>query len=385
MLTGPLARSQADLGAGLISDAHVRALVFLTRNLVDDPDTIPIGQRAMRDDKLLAVQDRVARAAHRQTPSQFRTTVAAGICVVDPDGQADRYAAAKTARDVTVCQDSDGMGVLVDRDDSASVQVLHTELTRQAKLLQTERAGTTAARAGDPNARIGACRADVLKTLVLGQPAPVHTADTSPAADPDATPGTSLEPPVRGLEGHLVIDLATLRSEADNLCLLDGNPIPAGVGRELARSVRAWRRIVTDPVTGHLLDYGRRVYLPPPLIKFIHARDGQCTAPYCQRPATRCQDDHRTSYPDGPSDTANCGLLCDRHHPLKTDRYVHITNGHADGSMIWNTKWGQQVSTEPRPYLDTPPPPRTAVNNDDTGPPGAPDPTDDDWQGPIPF
>ena len=148
------------------------------------------------------------------------------------------------------------------------------------------------------------------------------------------------------------------------------------MGRELARAVRAWRRIVTDPVTGHLLDYGRRVYLPPALVTFIHARDGQCTAPYCQRRSTRCQMDHRIPYPEGPSDTANCGDLCDRHHPLKTDRYVSITDGHRDGSMTWNTAWGQQVSTEPRPYLANPgaygPAPPITDDHDDTGPPGEP-------------
>jgi hypothetical protein len=258
LLAGPFARSRADLALGLISEAHVRVLVFATSTVVDDPDTVPAGQRVTREEKLLAVQLRVAAAT-----------------------QADR---------------------------------------------------------------------------------------------------------VRVLEGHLVIDLATLRREADYLCLLDGTPIPAPVGRELARSVRAWRRVVTDPVTGHLLDYGRRVYLPPPLLRFIHARDGQCTAPYCQRPATRCQNDHRVPFPEGPSNTANCGLLCDRHHPLKTDRYVSITDGHADGSMTWNTAWGQQIHTEPRPYLDSPNPPRTAAaDHDDTGPPGAPDQSDDDSQGPLPF
>ncbi|HEY7857138.1 MAG TPA: DUF222 domain-containing protein, partial [Candidatus Nanopelagicales bacterium] len=345
LLAGPLARSRADLALGLISEAHVRVLVFATSTVVDDPDTVPAGQRVTREEKLLAVQHRVAAAARRQTASQFRAAVAAAICVVDPQGEADRHGAAKASRDVTVSRDTDGMGVLVDRDDSASVQALHTELTRQAKLLQAERGGTAAARAGEADARIGACRADVLKTLVLGRPTAngtddsvgdTMTADTNPgdtitgvgagadsghATNPgdDPSPGSSLEPPVRVLEGHLVIDLATLRREADNLCLLDGTPIPAPVGRELARSVRAWRRIVTDPVTGHLLDYGRRVYLPPPLLKFIHARDGQCTAPYCQRPASRCQNDHRDRFPEGPSNTTNCALLCDRHHPLKTD------------------------------------------------------------------
>ena len=127
---------------------------------------------------------------------------------------------------------------------------------------------------------------------------------------------------MRALEGHLVIDLATLRGEAEHPCLLDGSAIPAPMGRDLARSVRAWRRIVTDPVTGHLLDYGRRAYLPPALVT-VHPRPRRPVhRPLLQRPATRCQMDHRIPYPEGPSDTANCGDLCDRHHPLKTDRYL---------------------------------------------------------------
>jgi hypothetical protein len=74
---------------------------------------------------------------------------------------------------------------------------------------------------------------------------------------------------------------------------------------------------------------------------------------------------------------------------LKTDGYVSITDGHANGSMTWHTAWGQQVHTEPRPYLDTSNPPKpAAANHDDTGPPGEPDQpdeADDDGQGPLPF
>ena len=202
---------------------------------------------------------------------------------------------------MSVGQDTDGISVLIDRDDTASVTAIHTELTRQARLLQVERGGTRAARTGQADARIGACRADVLKTLVLGARDPRPTGDTADANDdattsstgpagvdgpgdstphgPGAadTPGRSLEPAVRPLEGHLVIDLATLRREAERPGLLDGSAIPAPMGRELARAVRAWRRIVTDPVTGHLLDYGRRVYLPPAW--FSHPTPATASAP----------------------------------------------------------------------------------------------------------
>ena len=53
--------------------------------------------------------------------------------------------------------------------------------------------------------------------------------------------------------------------------------------------------------------------------------------------------------------------------------------------MTWDTTWGQQVETEPRPYLDNPgaygPAPPAASDDggdhDDTGPPGIPPHCDD--------
>src|SRR6266511_2746466 len=49
-------------------------------------------------------------------------------------------------------------------------------------------------------------------------------------------------------------------------------PIPAQVARELAAD-GTWRRLLTDPATGHLLDYGRTTYRPPAaLADFIRAR-----------------------------------------------------------------------------------------------------------------
>jgi hypothetical protein len=132
---------------------------------------------------------------------------------------------------------------------------------------------------------------------------------------------------------------------------------------------------VTDPVTGHLLDYGRRTYLPEPLIAFVRARDGVCAAPYCERPARRCQVDHRTRFPDGPSTSWNCGLFCDRHHPLKTEGWITVTASEASGAITYRTAWGQTVHTSPHPYLPDPRPPSSEAElGGDTGPPDDPPP-----------
>ena len=70
-------------------------------------------------------------------------------------------------------------------------------------------------------------------------------------------------------ELQVVVDLATLLGLAEDPGLLAGQPVPAPIARELAGECGSMRRIVTDPVTGHLLDFGRRVYLPDPLKDFV--------------------------------------------------------------------------------------------------------------------
>ncbi len=374
------------LAHGDISRAHLGVLVAETAVLEDDPqlgDRPETGQAVpwrSAQDKQQEIQARVLPRAGEQTVAQFRRAVRTAICAVDPHGSAERRRQALERRDVTTrTRAGEPMGELSAHDDASTIAAVHAELTRQARDLQHARGGARAART-DPGARLGACRADVLAAAILGTP-PLRTgnetqeiSDTAPTSDTgetdaaDACTCTCGHSRRRVLEGHLVIDLATLRREADNPCLLDGEPIPAPVGRELARAVQVWRRIVTDPVTGHLLDYGRRTYLPEPLIRFIRARDKRCTAPYCERPAR--QVDHRLPYPLGPSNTANEGGLCELHHALKTAGFVDINDGHADGSMTWHTLWGQHVTVRPQAYLPNP----GAPPGPDSGPPRAPEP-----------
>jgi hypothetical protein len=390
------------LEEGQTSDSHVRVLVALTAVVSDDPVVTTTGtgtatatagvERAGdpgsgdgpvvawrdRDTKVREIQRRVLDRARGETVGAFRTSVVAAICAVDPLGEADRRAKAKQGRSVTHRGDTDGMGQLYARDEQTRTLAILTELTRRARALQTQRGGATAARTCT-DATLAACRADALAAAVLGTGDPTDEKPSNSNSEnltPDiGSVGGSLEPRGLVIDAHLVMDLATLRREQDNPCTLDGVPITAAMGREVAATVVAWRRMVTAPVTGHLLDYGDRTYLPAALVKFISARDGQCTAPYCERKANRCQMDHRVPFPDGPSSAANCGELCDRHHPLKTAGYLTISNGKADGSMTWNTLLGQQVYTPPRAFLDNPQPEQQRPTAD-TGPPNPSPPTD---------
>ena len=93
-----------------------------------------------------------------------------------------------------------------------------------------------------------ACRADALAARILGTVAE----DGSVSWDRDNV----------AITVNVVMDLDTLRRESDRIALLDGQPVPGEIGREVAQYATWWRRLVTDPVDGHLFDYGRTAYLP---------------------------------------------------------------------------------------------------------------------------
>jgi hypothetical protein len=133
------------------------------------------------------------------------------------------------------------------------------------------------------------------------------------------------------LETQVVIDLATLLGLADNPGeILGFGPIPAELARRLAAGSDMWRRLVTDPVTGHLLDLGTRKYEPSAALReYIIARDRTCQFPGCARAAYLCDLDHVrpfTGTDDGGATSAdNLLALCRRHHRLKTHNHWTLT------------------------------------------------------------
>ena len=315
------------LETGEVSVGHCSVLVDKTR-VVADPE------------KLAVIERIVLPKARRLTPGEFGREVSKAIMRVDARAAAERHRQARAARQVIARECDEGMGFLGVTDDWVTINALYRTLTSDARALQRERGGARAAM--DDDAALGSCRADALATRVLGK-----------VIDDGSISWQRSDIPV---SSALVIDLHTLRGEHDSPCLLDGQPIPAEIGREMARGVGAWRRMVTDPVTGHLLDYGRESYLPEALRRFIGVRDGGCRAPGCRTSSSaRVDMDHATSFPGGPSDTSNTGMLCrSPHHQLKSAGYLEILDGEADGSCTWATLWGQRITIAPRPLLHDP-------------------------------
>ena len=108
-----------------------------------------------------------------------------------------------------------------------------------------------------------------------------------------------------------------------------------------------WRRLLTDPASGTLLDYGTTTYRPPAgLDRHVRARDGTCRFPGCRRSAWRCDLDHSVPHPRGPTAECNVAGLCRYHHQQKTSGRWHLT--HLPGPILtWTSPTGHSYQTTP--------------------------------------
>lgn len=306
-LAGTLAATAEALERGEISALHACALA-------EETD-------ALTDDQAHAVEERVLGRRRWRTVPQLRRAVRRAISAADPVTAEVAHASAAERRTVTRIADRDGMAALTAWMPAPGVELIFTALDACAA-----RKG-----AGDPRG-IDARRADVLVDWALL------------ALDrPDLPTAHRRRPHIQ-----VTVDLPTLLGMADNPGELAGyGPIPASVARTLAADGE-WHRLVTDPVSGALLDYGRRTYVPPTaLADFVIARDGTCRFPGCSRPARRCDLDHPVPYDGGgTTSAANLAALCRRHHRLKTHAgWSYVL--HNDASITWRSPAGWSETLPP--------------------------------------
>jgi hypothetical protein len=80
----------------------------------------------------------------------------------------------------------------------------------------------------------------------------------------------------------------------------------------------------------------------------VRVRNPRCTGYDCPRQAGRCDLDHDTPWPRGPTDATNLHPRCRRQHEIKTRGLVHTTL-HPDGTLDTVMLTGLVVTTRPEP------------------------------------
>ncbi len=141
--------------------------------------------------------------------------------------------------------------------------------------------------------------------------------------------------------------------------LVGYGPIPADLAREIAVE-GTWRRLLTDPVSGALLDHGRTTYTPPTgLADFVRARDVYCRNPICRQRAATADLDHTIAW-DGGGTTCQHNLWagCRHDHRLKTFAPGWTVDQYPDDRITFTTPTGHVYTSHPHDYRpDFHPPP----------------------------
>lgn len=369
--------------AGLVDTPKLRVL---TDRLHDRP-----GELAW------AVQEQVLPAAGTRTPSQLAADVDRALLQVDPEDAADRLARATASRRVchpkTLPDGMAGIWAVLPAADAVRADATLEATARAARALGdlrtldqlradafTDLACGNALLAGAAlgAATLTASESRSSRALAEGG---ISVADAGVAADDDrsgdddetidddvtAAPVDSSEqtaqlparaPSIRipRVRIDVTVSLSTLMGLDEAPGELAGfGPISAEQARALAAG-GVWRRLVTDPLSGAVLDVGRTRYRPPrPLAEHVMARDGTCAAPSCSVPAHRCDLDHTVEYhglpangSPGPGATSadNLGPLSNRCHRLKTDGGFTLRQV-AAGVFEWRTPAGLAYRVTP--------------------------------------
>ena len=155
---------------------------------------------------------------------------------------------------------------------------------------------------------------------------------------PEPGPATPASPCSAAPVSHPAASLSAAGGVAEVHIGARSAAVPAMTAWALAAG-GTWRRLITDPVSGTVMDVGRTRYRPPAgLADLVRARDRVCVFPTCQTPASRCDIDHLTAWSQGGTTSLdNLATLCEAHHRLKHTPGWALTRDQASGVLFWYT------------------------------------------------
>ena len=314
-LVDRLPATMALLESGQITYLHARKLA----EAVVSFDAKPTGE----------IEDRALRRAADQTVAQFNAGVRRAVIAADPRRAEQRHTDALAERRVVVIPQPDGMAELWAWLPAEGAALVKTVLDSLASTKTP----------GDGRV-IDQRRADALIDVfarVLG--------------DPNLPEHHGHRPSIQ-----VTIAASTLVGCDELPADLDGyGPVTAAVARRIASDpTGTWRRLLTDPATGQLLDYGRSSYRPPKaLADHVIARDRTCIFPHCRRPARLCDLDHREDWcTGGETCEHNLHPLCRRHHHTKHNAGWTVERTD-DGAYHWTAPTGHTYTVRPDPPDDS--------------------------------
>ena len=351
-LVNHLPNTCSALATGELSAAHATVIARETAAAIRD---------GLSEFAIFSIEEKAIAHAEFHTPSQVALQVRSAIAKFAPATFEEVVEKARDSRRVSCYNDVDGMSTVVAilpaEDAQTVMKAIEAFIVKGASAIKIS---SGLSDAGDTDADNSDARSADMKRADAGnsdgRSADMKRADalTSLAGFALAASSQDIELHRRPITVNVTIDLPTLLGLSENPGQLAGyGAIPASVARALASDGK-WKRFITDPQTGALLDYGRETYQPPQaLIDFLIARDRTCRFPGCRRSAALSDLDHAQSWDEGGTTSLdNLGALCRRHHVLKTHGGWNIES-RADGSCTWTSPLGKIYQTPARSISET--------------------------------
>ncbi len=325
VLVGHLPNTISALASGEISAAHATVIAKEAATAI---------RNGLSEDAVFRVEQTALAHAEFHTPGQVATKVKATIAKLAPEEFEDIVDRARDSRRVSCYPEADGMATVVAILPAEDAQTVMKSI--EAYILKRNQED-------EVDAEWSMLSADMKRADAL----------TCIASQALASIADEVRPHRRPITISVAIDLPTLLGLAENPGQLAGyGAIPASVARRLAADGN-WQRFISDPTTGNLLDFGREKYTPPQeLVDYLLARDRICRFPGCRRTGQSLDIDHAHSWESGgETNPANLGLLCRRHHRMKTHGGWSLESN-PDGSCLWKSPKGKSFFVPARPFLD---------------------------------
>jgi Domain of unknown function (DUF222) len=221
------------------------------RAILEWTETLPV-------DQAREIAEDVHAWSVGRTPAALRQKLAREVTKADPAAAEARRTARRERRQVSYWPDPDGMATLQIYDTADRIRALYElldHLARQAKA------------AGDDRS-LDALRADAFANLLLGQ-------DCNRVR----------------VELRVTVPASVLGGLCEGPSYLHGyGPITSQHMWELAQRSSFWRRLVTDPLTGQVLEVSKR-QPSAALREYVNTRTPTCVGVGCSRPAESCEAD----------------------------------------------------------------------------------------------
>jgi Domain of unknown function (DUF222) len=310
-LTSRLVRTADAMRRGEITAAQATALSEATSQL--DPD---VAQQ---------IEDRMLRYSHRQDLTLFRASLRRWVAKLDPDFTT-KAKAARAEVEVTHTAFADGTGQLYIRGPLELTTTIHMAMTAHAAKTKHELGGTIDQR------KLAGLR-DWAEQAWNAPDTPRHHGRL---------------PTV-----NLLFNATAMLGLNDEPAVIPGvGAVPADVARWLIADGAPIRKMLIDPITGQLLDYGTQTYtVPPGLADYLIARHITSASPHSNTDARNSDMEHNRPHDQGgATNPMNVTPVDRRWHRAKTHAGWTYQKDDQTGVVTWTSPTGLTCQIDPYDY-----------------------------------